>query len=265
MRIRSVKPEFYRDEVTGRMGCETAMFYVGLCGFADDAGCFEWNLQLIRADIDPFDAKWKGLKGIERQLASLETLNRIVRYKVNGVAYGRILSFRGHQNPKKPSYRCPLPDDAFGTDEEPVPNLFPFGSESVGSGSGGGSGEGSGSGEECGEVNSPPVVTLPCVGEGSKVHHITARDLASWRAAYPGLDPLGEAQRMKFWLEQNPTRRKTAKGMGRFISSWLSRSQDRGGRSAPGPPANGATEPPLHKLEGIDSEGRAIYREGAKA
>lgn len=243
MRIRSVKPEFYRDDVTGLMECEVALFYLALCGFADDAGCFEWNARLIRADVDPYDAKWGGPKGIERQLGNLEQLGRIARYSVDGRAYGRILSFRSHQSPKKPAYRCPQPSEDSGS--EPVRNLFGTSSEAVPSGSGEGSGEGSGSGGgECAELNSAPaVVSLPCVGEGPKEYAVTDTELTRWRDAYPGLDALSEARRMLLWLDANPTRRKTHRGMPRFISNWLGRSQDRGSTGPPKPPVTQPASP----------------------
>jgi hypothetical protein len=34
---------------------------------------------------------------------------------------------------------------------------------------------------------------------------------------------------MKAWCQANPTKRKTTKGIKRFITSWLTREQDRGG------------------------------------
>jgi hypothetical protein len=103
MRIRSIKPEFFRDEVTGLMDPAQALFYLGLCGVCDDAGRFEWNVLLIRADLDPYDAKWGGVDGIKRQLAGLVTLHRIVPYTVNGRRYGWMPSFGGHQKPNRPS------------------------------------------------------------------------------------------------------------------------------------------------------------------
>ena len=40
---------------------------------------------------------------------------------------------------------------------------------------------------------------------------------------------------MRGWLDSNPTKRKTRGGVARFVNSWLSREQDRGG-SAPQQP-----------------------------
>lgn len=38
-----------------------------------------------------------------------------------------------------------------------------------------------------------------------------------------------ELRKMRGWLDANPTKRKTSRGIRRFVNSWLSRSQDEGG------------------------------------
>jgi len=47
-----------------------------------------------------------------------------------------------------------------------------------------------------------------------------------WRSAYPAVDVMGELKRMRAWLDARPTRRKTARGIKRFITGWLERSQN---------------------------------------
>ena len=34
---------------------------------------------------------------------------------------------------------------------------------------------------------------------------------------------------MKGWLDANPTKRKTSRGIKRFVNSWLAKEQDKGG------------------------------------
>lgn len=52
--------------------------------------------------------------------------------------------------------------------------------------------------------------------------------LTLWREAYPAVDIEQELQKMRAWLDSNPTRRKTRKGIERFINNWLAKSQDSG-------------------------------------
>ena len=63
---------------------------------------------------------------------------------------------------------------------------------------------------------------------------VTLSDLDWWAQFYPGVDVKTEFKKMAAWSEANPANRKTKKGMKRFINSWLSREQDRGGKNRPG-------------------------------
>jgi len=75
------------------------------------------------------------------------------------------------------------------------------------------------------------VMTFTCVGTGPSEWTLTAGKLQEYRDAFPGIDVLSECRRARQWLIDNPPRRKTAKGMPRFLNSWLSRAQDRAGRN----------------------------------
>lgn len=52
---------------------------------------------------------------------------------------------------------------------------------------------------------------------------------ALWRKTYPAVDVEQELRRMIAWLDSNPTKKKTRRGIERFINSWLARTQDSGG------------------------------------
>lgn len=54
--------------------------------------------------------------------------------------------------------------------------------------------------------------------------------IAVWKEVYQAVDVMQELQKMRAWLDSNPTRRKTRRGIERFINNWLSRSQDNGSR-----------------------------------
>ena len=51
------------------------------------------------------------------------------------------------------------------------------------------------------------------------------------------LDVLQELRSMKAWCDANPKQRKTRSGASRFIVSWLTREQNRGGSAKSSPPA----------------------------
>src|SRR5699024_5190723 len=66
---------------------------------------------------------------------------------------------------------------------------------------------------------------LPLVTGGE--YAVKAADIELWRDAYPAADIFAELKKMRAWLDANPQRRKTAKGIKRFITGWLEREQNR--------------------------------------
>lgn len=49
-----------------------------------------------------------------------------------------------------------------------------------------------------------------------------------WSQLFPAVDVMQELRKMKSWLDSNSSRRKTKKGILRFVNGWLSREQDKG-------------------------------------
>lgn len=56
---------------------------------------------------------------------------------------------------------------------------------------------------------------------------IYQKDIDEWKEIYPNVDIEQQLRCMKGWLNANPTRRKTSKGILRFINAWLAREQDK--------------------------------------
>lgn len=69
-------------------------------------------------------------------------------------------------------------------------------------------------------------ISLPLV-TGSGSFDVTFNYLNSLRQLYPAVDVEQEFRKMYGWLDSNPRNRKTARGIKRFITSWLGRAQDR--------------------------------------
>ena len=63
---------------------------------------------------------------------------------------------------------------------------------------------------------------------------LTRTQLHEWTALYPGLDVLAEMRKAYSWIRATPTRRKTAKGMPRFLVNWLNSATDKGPPRASG-------------------------------
>jgi len=59
-------------------------------------------------------------------------------------------------------------------------------------------------------------------------YYIYEADVDKWASLYPGADIMQELRNMYGWLDSNPAKRKTEKGLPRFITNWLSRVQNNG-------------------------------------
>lgn len=76
---------------------------------------------------------------------------------------------------------------------------------------------------------SVPAAVIELTLNDKSLFPITQQDIDGWAELYPNVNILQELRKMKGWLDANPTKRKTKQGIKRFINSWLSREQDKGG------------------------------------
>lgn len=53
--------------------------------------------------------------------------------------------------------------------------------------------------------------------------------VASWQQAYKNIDVFAEMDAMACWLDANPQKRKTKRGMKRFVNMWLNKANKQGG------------------------------------
>lgn len=60
-------------------------------------------------------------------------------------------------------------------------------------------------------------------------YDVPLEKIALWENTYPAVDVKQELKKMIAWCDSNPTKRKTRRGIERFINNWLSRTQDSGG------------------------------------
>ena len=75
------------------------------------------------------------------------------------------------------------------------------------------------------EPQSQVVLEYPTVGKVDS-WQLSEAQVAEWATLYPGLDVLAECRKAMAWIKANPGRRKTARGMPRFLTNWLNRATD---------------------------------------
>jgi hypothetical protein len=121
MRIRSIKPEFWRSRHVAQLPWELRLLFVGLWSYVDDNGVGFDDPWQIAADVfpldpDPVEVRAKvseGLARLSREVREGSPVPFIVRYEVAGKRYLYITGWP-HQRidkPSKPRYPLP-PDDA---------------------------------------------------------------------------------------------------------------------------------------------------------
>ena len=83
-------------------------------------------------------------------------------------------------------------------------------------------------------ADAPPVISLP-LNDGT-FFDVSENDRAKWSQLYPNVDVLQQLRNMAGWCDANHTKRKTRGGIKRFITAWLAREQDKGGKASQNKP-----------------------------
>lgn len=76
------------------------------------------------------------------------------------------------------------------------------------------------------EPAEPPLISLP-LNNGTE-WPVTTDMVTEWASLYPAVDVLQELRKMRGWLLSKPQNRKTPRGIRAFVTTWLSKEQDRG-------------------------------------
>lgn len=88
---------------------------------------------------------------------------------------------------------------------------------------------------------SAPFLVFPAIGT-DREFPLSEAQVAEWAELYPVIDVRAECRKALAWVKANPGRQKTAKGMPRFLNSWIARAVDSGRGSQAIPPAAARTQ-----------------------
>src|SRR3990167_4085097 len=89
------------------------------------------------------------------------------------------------------------------------------------------------------------ILTFPTVGD-SKEWDLYNSKIQEYQESYPSLDISAQMKLALQWVKDNPAKRKTAKGMPKFLNSWLSRANDNPKTPRITPVNNQPTSHPSH-------------------
>lgn len=116
MRIRSIKPEFWRSPDISCLSIEDRLLFVGLWSYVDDNGVGEDREAMIAADLFADDLSRdprETFERVSRGLSNLSDEGRIVRYEVRGRRFLAVINWGKHQRidkPAKPRFPAPIRD-----------------------------------------------------------------------------------------------------------------------------------------------------------
>jgi hypothetical protein len=94
-RIRTIKPEFWRDEVLASISAEAALLAIGLLNHCDDEGYFNANPKLVESDVFPLRTLAKSTTELLRELSCIGYIE--VFSGSDGKTYGKVANFEKHQ------------------------------------------------------------------------------------------------------------------------------------------------------------------------
>lgn len=227
---RIIKESLCSSEKIASLSDFEFRLWVGLITQVDDAGRGDARPAIIKGRVFPFRERLS-IKDIDAALQALAAKGCVSLYTVDGKPYLLFPGWVKHQRVRdcKPKYPEPpeninLPQSAASCGELPQSAaLIQSESESESNPN---------PKEYCAEpqaADAPPVISLP-LNDGT-FYDVSENDRAKWSQLYPNVDVLQQLRNMAGWCDANPTKRKTRGGIKRFITAWLAREQDKGGKA----------------------------------
>ncbi|WP_280465650.1 hypothetical protein [Nocardia brasiliensis] len=127
MRIRSIKPEFWRSDDIDALPWDARLVFIGIWSYVDDNGVGLDKLSSICADLFASDLKRDPRETFARVSEALQAFadsGLIQRYSVDGKHYLFVTGWKQHQRVDKPNKeRYPLPTSANACADSDVPPL----------------------------------------------------------------------------------------------------------------------------------------------
>lgn len=244
-RSRNIKHGFFTNDDLAQNDPLGRLLFVGLWTLADYKGDLKWKTRRIKAQLLPYDDC-----DVEKLAINLDKSGFIRFYSDGDEIFVRVLNFDKHQNPHKnekakgsdvPEYSETLrqaidlkgltinrdksglkredstsdPADSCSLIPDPG-NLIPDSKHSS---------------TELATPDAVYYIPTNKYGTQGESYPVTEDDLANWAELYPAVNLQSEIRKIIGWSQSNVGKRKTLKGMPKFINSWLSRAQDKGGGS----------------------------------
>lgn len=101
MRIRTIKPAFWSDEVVGRLSYAARLLFISTWSLADDEGRLRWHPAHVRAAAFVYDDLT--LAEVSQIMSELTTAGLLVSYRVRDQQFAHVPTWKAHQKINRPS------------------------------------------------------------------------------------------------------------------------------------------------------------------
>jgi len=175
VRIRAIKPEFWRSTDISDLEIQDRLLFIGLWSYVDDNGVGVFDVAIITAELFAHDLSREPIETLSRVSTGCERLSSeglITLYKAENRDYLFITNWEAHQrvnNPNKP--RFPRPDAENATllrsDVDPKENLPP------------------GTGEQGNRGTGESIVQPPAVEPDTPPRNNYPKDFETFWSVYP--------------------------------------------------------------------------------
>lgn len=230
------------EEIDSLSWFEEVLFY-RLIVTCDDYGRYDGRSKVIKGTCFPLKDITE--KDIDKALGKLSAVGLVRVYEAQGRPYLQLVTWGEHQRIRNQKSKYPEYDseckllltfDSNGQQMQSCDNKCvrnPIQSESKSNTES--------NTDICSELKQseppePPVITLQ-LNTGEE-YGILQTNVLDWSELYPAVDVMQCLRNMKGWLVANPNKRKTSRGINRFITTWLQKEQDRGGTPGYRPGSN---------------------------
>lgn len=116
MRIRSIKPEFWRSFSIATLSEPAVILAVGVLNMADDRGYFEADPRVVKSDVFPLREPSRSIPGLLSELVGIGYV--ALRVAENGRLVGHVVNFERHQVINKKAKHASKAETDFGNGTE---------------------------------------------------------------------------------------------------------------------------------------------------
>ncbi|MBE6005621.1 MAG: hypothetical protein E7238_00355 [Sarcina sp.] len=225
------------EEIDQLSWFEEVLFY-RLIVNCDDFGIFDGRTKIIKGSLFPLKEN-VSLKQIENAIMRLATVGLVRAYEVQGRPLLQLPTWSSHQRVRNSRHIYPTPEEAEDFDNSPqsaaTRRELPPKSESESKYES--KSESETESYVCTELHDCSTAPQDAASRLADVPALILNDgtewlpdqadVDGWEKVYPAVDVYAEFGRMREWCKSNPKKRKTAKGIRRFVTNWLDGEQNR--------------------------------------